>query len=302
MTTSPPKETLKPLPFTEVLRKAGKEALGGGIPGMVAMSIQVTSLMWLRTILNYQYRYGGTMSQATAILYKEGGIPRFYQGYLPALVQAPLSRFGDTAANAGVLSILENTPETKSLPVMVKTILASLSAGLFRIFLMPVDTLKTMMQVEGNQGARVLQEKIRSHGVKVLYNGSLASSVATFAGHYPWFATYNYLTSILPTYKEKSHELLKNAGIGFTASMISDSVSNSLRVIKTTRQTAASNISYRKAIQLVLEKDGLPGLFGRGLKTKILSNGIQGLMFSVLWKLGKDYYKEREEANEKKEL
>jgi hypothetical protein len=27
------------------------------------------------------------------------------------------------------------------------------------------------------------------------------------------------------------------------------------------------------------------GLFGRGLQTKIIANGMQGLMFSVLWKL-----------------
>jgi hypothetical protein len=29
----------------------------------------------------------------------------------------------------------------------------------------------------------------------------------------------------------------------------------------------------------------LLGLFGRGLQTKIIANGMQGLMFSVLWKL-----------------
>ena len=36
------------------------------------------------------------------------------------------------------------------------------------------------------------------------------------------------------------------------------------------------------------------GLFGRGLKTKILANGLQGLMFSVLWRLGQDFLKKRE--------
>ena len=30
---------------------------------------------------------------------------------------------------------------------------------------------------------------------------------------------------------------------------------------------------------------------GRGLKTKILTNGLQGLMFSVLWKVFQDLYK-----------
>lgn len=43
-------------------------------------------------------------------------------------------------------------------------------------------------------------------------------------------------------------------------------------------------------MQMVIEKDGVIGLFGRGLKTKILSNGLQGLLFSVLWRLGQDFY------------
>jgi hypothetical protein len=46
----------------------------------------------------------------------------------------------------------------------------------------------------------------------------------------------------------------------------------------------------------VVEADGILGLMGRGLKTKILSNGLQGLLFSVLWRIGQDWY----DANEKK--
>ena len=34
----------------------------------------------------------------------------------------------------------------------------------------------------------------------------------------------------------------------------------------------------------VIRQDGVVGLFGRGLTTKLISNGIQGAMFSVLWK------------------
>lgn len=43
-------------------------------------------------------------------------------------------------------------------------------------------------------------------------------------------------------------------------------------------------------MQEVIQKDGVLGLFGRGLKTKILSNGLQGIMFTVLWRLGQDYW------------
>jgi hypothetical protein len=34
--------------------------------------------------------------------------------------------------------------------------------------------------------------------------------------------------------------------------------------------------------KLVIEKDGVIGLFGRGLGTRIITNGLQGLMFNVM--------------------
>jgi hypothetical protein len=92
--------------------------------------------------VNYQYRNGTTFPQALKVLYADGGIPRFYRGVLPALVQGPLSRFGDTAANTGMLTLLDNLELTKDLNVGIKTVAASVAAGCFRIFLMPVDTVK----------------------------------------------------------------------------------------------------------------------------------------------------------------
>jgi len=94
---------------------------GGGLSGAAAMGINVATLMWLRTTVNYQYRYGTGTFTALSTLYKEGGIPRFYRGVIPALFQGPLSRFGDTAANTGVLVLFDSYESTKNLPAMVKT-------------------------------------------------------------------------------------------------------------------------------------------------------------------------------------
>jgi hypothetical protein len=41
---------------------------------------------------------------------------------------------------------------------------------------------------------------------------------------------------------------------------------------------------------LIILDDGVIGLFGRGLKTRILCNGLQGLLFSILWKLFLDLW------------
>ena len=71
-----------------------------------------------------------------------------------------------------------------------------------------------------------------------------------------------------------------------------------VRVIKTTTQTSTVPIGYLGAIKMVIEKDGIGGLFFRGLVTKIISNGFQGIMFSVLWRLGQDEMEKRRKAAE----
>ncbi|KAL6756341.1 mitochondrial carrier protein [Haematococcus lacustris] len=278
----------------EVFEYASKKALSGGIPGMVAMGLQVLTLMWLRTTINYQYRYGTSTLQALNALWKDGGIPRFYQGLAPALIQGPLSRFGDTAANTGVLALLEDV----NLPPAAKTVAASLGAGLFRIALMPVDAMKTIMQVEGKKGLPSLVAKVQKGGPTVLYHGALAASAATFVGHYPWFAVYNTLNDVLPKYDELSKRLLRSAFIGFCSSFVSDCCSNSIRVIKTAKQASTVPVTYTAVVQEIIKKDGVAGLMGRGLGTKLVTNGIQGILFSVLWRLGQDYYakKEKDEA------
>ena len=52
--------------------------------------------------------------------------------------------------------------------------------------------------------------------------------------------------------------------------------------------------------QNIVAAEGVQGLFFRGLGTKLITNGIQGILFSVLWRLGQDYLAKKE-ADEKKE-
>ena len=108
----------------EVFEKAKSRALQGGLAGAAAMGINVLTLMWMRTTINYQYRHGTNTMTALKTLYKEGGIPRFYRGLAPALIQGPLSRFGDTAANTGTLALLDNLESTENMPVWAKSALS----------------------------------------------------------------------------------------------------------------------------------------------------------------------------------
>lgn len=97
--------------------------------------------------------------------------------------QAPLCRFGDTAANAGMLRLLRDA----ALPLWLKTAAASGTAAAWRILLTPIDTVKVIMQVEGSAGREVLRRKLADRGFAALYDGASSSAAATAAAHWPWF-------------------------------------------------------------------------------------------------------------------
>mmetsp|Transcript_1022 Transcript_1022/g.2803 ORF Transcript_1022/g.2803 Transcript_1022/m.2803 type:complete len:308 (-) Transcript_1022:62-985(-) len=263
-----------------VFAAAAKRALGGGLPGAIAMVLQVVLLMWMRTTVNYQMRNGGTMLGVMALLYAEGGVARFYSGFGFALLQGPLSRFGDTAANAGVLAALEGS----RVPVLLKTVCASAAAAGWRALITPLDTAKTVLQVEGAAGLEKLGARVAAAGPVVLWAGALGATVATFMGHYPWFATNNALEARLPPAKTAGKKLVRRALIGFASSLVADCCSNSIRVVKTAVQTAAEPVGYFEAAHLIVERDGLGGLLWRGLVAKILCNGVSSILFSVIWK------------------
>jgi len=235
---APKKDEKVSEPLSVVLKRAGKKALGGGIAGAMAMVAQVALLMWMRTVMNYQHANGLTTWEAITTLYAEGGLARLYQGWQAALLQAPISRFGDTAANALMLSLLANV----AIPEAAKTFCSSWAAAGFRILITPIDAFKTTLQVQGTAGLAVLSERIAAEGVLTLWSGALATSFATFMGHYPWFVTFNYLNAKWEEPKGGVMKLVRRAIIGVCSSCVSDVVSNSIRVVKTKKQARARDL------------------------------------------------------------
>jgi hypothetical protein len=138
------------------------------------------------------------------------------------------------------------------------------------------------MQVTGKFSAVV--DKVKLVGPLTLYNGSLAAASATFVGHYPWFFTYNLLSEKIPKQDTQLSELGRRAILGFCSSAVSDTCSNSIRVVKVYKQSYPEQISYVQVVRNVIQESGVSGLMFRGLETKILANGMQGILFSILWK------------------
>ena len=170
---------------SKVSKTAMQKAFKGGITGSIAGVAQVFSFMWLRTAMNYQYRHGGTLPETLKKLYKDGGIRRFYRGLPFAIFQGPMSRFGSAASNTLVLGLRDaDVWGLHAYPLWIVTILGSYLTALYRVALMPIDTLKTVSQVEGRKGFdAVFRHSIRKGNVRNLYTGSYAMFLATLIGH-----------------------------------------------------------------------------------------------------------------------
>jgi Mitochondrial carrier protein len=138
------------------------------------------------------------------------------------------------------------------------------------------------MQVTGKFSSVV--DKMKLSGPFILYNGSIAAATATFVGHYPWFFTYNFLSEAIPKRDSQIEELGRRALLGFCSSAVSDTCSNSIRVVKVYKQSYPTQLTYVQVVRNVLAESGVRGLMFRGLETKILANGLQGILFSILWK------------------
>jgi len=228
--------------------------------GAIAGWVQVFALMWLRTTSNYQYRFGVSFSTALKELYRQGGVLRFYSGIFYALLQSPLSKFGSIAANEGSRVLVSHYLPNSSFADSLSSALGAFMSMLWRIFLMPVETCKTVLQVDGTHGFRSILVHIQSGKIGILYQGSLSVALATFLGHYPWFFTHNILDRMIPVNLLDGflHNLIRSAIIGFFASAVSDLIVNPIRIVKTVKQsmaaskgTANSPLSYAQVIQKV---------------------------------------------------
>mmetsp|Transcript_65238 Transcript_65238/g.147138 ORF Transcript_65238/g.147138 Transcript_65238/m.147138 type:complete len:211 (+) Transcript_65238:319-951(+) len=183
---------------TEPLSRAITLGVQSGAAGAIAMLAQVALMMPVDTTITYQYRYGLNTKTALRRLGEQGGLGRFYAGVGPALVQGPLSRFGDTASNAAVIALLESREETRNLPVVLQTVVGSVAAASWRVVLVPLDVLKTMAQVRGTSGYGELRRRLAQHGPSALWGGSGAAFASTLCGHLPWYSTYNFLSKTIP--------------------------------------------------------------------------------------------------------
>jgi hypothetical protein len=57
--------------------------------------------------------------------------------------------------------------------------------------------------------------------------------------------------------------------------------------------TDSGLLASAQAAKRIIREEGWLALFGRGLATRILANGLQGIIFSVLWKVFQNLWEKK---------
>ena len=151
---------------------------------------------------------------------------------------------------------------------------------------MPLETVRANLQVRGRPGLELVTKRYQSLGIRALYSGSAASFTASLLGHFPFFCTVNLVSHSVPLEPDAPvlTKIARNGGMGFAAAMCSDVVTNGLKIVATNKQTCDKGLTYYQHAKKIATRDGIPALITRGLKTKLIANGLQGATFVLLWK------------------
>ena len=158
----------------------------------------------------------------------------------------------------------------KDMSLNNKILLTSTLTTLFRINIIPFDTIDTNVSIYGKNGYKNLRNDVKNIGIKTLYRGCGAWGVGTFFGNYGWFTTYSLVN------KDSDNSHIKNGVTGFMCSASSDLVSNPFRAMKTIKQT--TNKSYGEIFSYIGEV-GILNFYRRGLNSRLLNHGLQSSVF-----------------------
>lgn len=230
---------------------------------LTASAIQGSALFWMKPIIKSQYVYGTSLTDTFTYLKNDGGFLRFYRGFLPSVLKSGIGRTSD-------ITIYTKINEKYSNNYYYSSFVSGCISAAVKIAILPLDTISNIYQVHGKHGDKHIKGN--------LYRGALAYGSIHCISSSTWLLSYSYL-------KEKKVFHNKNMNYlftGFTCSLITDTIINPIRVVKTHKQAFAKNQSYYEIIKNMISDNVGAGLY-RGYNIRLGYNAVNGALFVLLW-------------------
>ena len=245
-----------------------------------------------KTIIKYQYVNGSSFPLTLRkMVYNEDKL-RLFRGISPNIIKYSVGKMGEASIYTYFKNIDKDNNEISKLSM------TSLYITLWRINLMPFDTMSNTLQVHGKEGYQIIKRRINTYGIGTLYSGTIFYGLINYVNCFTWFGIYNAMNNLLDNNKVVKDNIngnnlnndIKNGLVGFTSTLGSDILNNPLRVIKTYKQSYDTRISYTDSYNYIIKEGGYKNLFIRGFGVKTILNCITSSFYVIMWKRLEDYF------------
>ncbi len=145
----------------------------------------------------------------------------------------------------------------------------------------PLATLNTFLNVQGVKHLHLLRSKIRTGGLRILWDGAGLLTIGGALGHYLYSPLFSGINSRLPRVDQASHPLrciARDFLVHFLASVVSDAASHPAKVVATMKRASLVPIGTMGAIRGTTADGGFRALLLSGFSTVVALKLADGAM------------------------
>ena len=247
-------------------------ALLNGVAGCFGVACQTAGLLWHFNLKEERVRTGLKITDTAVLLYRTGGLGRFYHGFFSAFRSASMARFGDNFFSSLITKELDKNKLLKNSTIFVKSAFVWAFASTWRLALLPFDALDQVTRSKLAEVNKMTYSQLRKT-IKRLY---LKRSKPEIISLYFWFVFHMFCDKISHPMAFKDNLPLfigRNAVVGFGSMVFYDLM---LDIWRRTQRSTVNNQCYSV---LLGECNG-----------RTLMKGMHGMMFCTFSNLFKLCY------------
>ncbi|CAD8069551.1 unnamed protein product [Paramecium sonneborni] len=223
----------------------------------------------IKTVIRFQQKHGTLLQDSLKLVYKEGGLRRFYSGFI-------YRQISKSAEFVVLWEAFNQWSEVKNINVNPINFLLSFMMGLTITYtFVPFNSLYYFQQVYGQKdGKELLFYKVKQNGASSFYQGFWSLFLGSFLGSIIAFpALQNYQTYNNQKENKKNEQCVFYL---YSTFLTAEVISNPFKIVAIQKLTSMENKSYGQIYNQLIQEQGYQWIF-RSIDTKLLYSLIKSL-------------------------
>ncbi|CAD8062020.1 unnamed protein product [Paramecium sonneborni] len=233
----------------------------------------------IKTVIRFQQKHGTIFQDSLNIVYKEGGLKRFYSGFFYRYISK-------SAEFVVLLKALNSWSDITNNNVNPINLILSFMMGIMIQFtFLPFNSLYYFQQVYGyRDGKELLLYKVKSNGTSSIYHGFWSFLAGSWFGSIIAFPALQNYQKYNNQKEDKKNEY--SLFYLYSAFLTAEVISNPFKILAIQKLTSIECKSYGQIYNQLLKEQGYQWIF-RSIDTKL----YYSLLKSLFIVYGYDYKK-----------